>query len=172
MKSRGGRPYRSTVVSWLFLGLLAVAWVAVFLPAAVRAWRRTPLPSAEGFRRKQDSLGERSAPGRWVLVPQSEAGRAEAARRRTQVHRRRLFVALLCAVVLSAAAALLGGGALWEVHLALDACLGIYVALLLDAKKRRSQSATTVTELSSRRGTPPQGRVLEQAVGHFGGRRG
>jgi hypothetical protein len=75
-------------------------------------------------------------------------------------------------VVLSAAAALLGGGALWEVHLALDACLGIYVALLLDAKKRRSQSATTVTELSSRRGTPPQGRVLEQAVGHFGGRRG
>ena len=127
-------------MSWMFLALLVVAWVAVFVPTALRAWRRTPLPSAEGFRR-------------------------------TQAHRRRLFVALLCAVVLSAGAALLRGGALWEVHLALDACMGIYVALLLDAKKRRNQSSSTVTQISSRRGTPPQGRVLEQAVGHFGGRR-
>jgi hypothetical protein len=159
-------------VSWLFLALLGLVWVAVFLPAALRAWRRTPLPSAERFRRKQASLGVRSAPGRWVLVPQSQEGRIEAVRRRTQVHRRRLFVALLWAVVLSATAALFRGGALWEVHLVLDACLGIYVALLLDAKKRRNQTSTTVAQISSRRRAPPQGRVLEQAVGHFGGRRG
>jgi uncharacterized membrane protein len=162
-------------VTWLFLALLGVAWVGITLPAALRARRRTPLPSAEGFRRKQASLSARSAPGRWVLVPQSPDGRVEAVRHRTRAHRRRLFVALLWACVLSAAIAAVRGGALWEVHVALDACLGIYVALLIDAKKRRSQPSKKVSQLHQRRrqaSPPPEERVLEQAVGYFGGRRG
>jgi hypothetical protein len=161
-------------VTWLFLALLGVAWVAITLPAALRARRRTPLPSAEGFKRKQASLTARSASGRWVLVPQSPSGRVEAVRRRTQAHRRRLFVVLLVAVVLSAGIAAVRGGALWEVHLALDAFLGIYVALLIDAKKRRTQPSKKVSQLAHRRpqASPPEERVLEEAVGYFGGRRG
>ena len=162
-------------MTWLFLALLGVAWVAIFLPAALRARRRTPLPSAEGFKRKQASLNARSAPGRWVLVPQSAEGRVEAVRRRTQAHRRRLFVFLLSAAVLSAAVAAIRGGALWEAHLALDACLGIYVALLIDAKKRRTGPSKKVTQLEGRRPQAPpplEEPVLDQAVGHFGGRRG
>ena len=162
-------------MTWLFLALLGVAWMAITVPAALRGRRRTPLPSAEGFKRKQASLNARTASGRWVLVPQSPGGRVEAARRRTQAHRRRMFVALLCASVLSAAAAALQGGALWEVHLALDACLGIYVALLIDAKKRRIEPSNKVSQLQERRPPPPppeEERALEQAVGHFGGRRG
>ncbi len=161
-------------MTWLFLALLGVAWMAITVPAALRGRRRTPLPSAEGFKRKQASLNARTASGRWVLVPQSPGGRVEAARRRTQAHRRRMFVALLCASVLSAAVAALQGGALWEVHLALDACLGIYVALLIDAKKRRIEPSNKVSQLQERRPPPPppEERALEQAVGHFGGRRG
>jgi len=162
-------------VTRLFLAFLGVAWVGIFLPAALRARRRTPLPSAEGFKRKQASLNARSAPGRWVLVPQSGDGRVEAVRRRTQAHRRRMFVALLLASVLSAVVAALRGGALWEVHLALDACLGIYVALLIDARKRRSEPSKKVSQLQHRRPQAPppeEERVLDQAVGHFGGRRG
>ncbi|MCA1670662.1 MAG: hypothetical protein LC799_00140, partial [Actinobacteria bacterium] len=64
---------------------------------------------------------------------------------------------------------------LWEVHLALDACLGIYVALLIDAKKRRSEPSKKVSQLQQRRrqsSPAPEERVLEQAVGYFGSRRG
>ena len=161
-------------MTWLFLALLGVAWVAITLPAALRGRRRTPLPSAEGFKRKQASLNARTASGRWVLVPQSPGGRVEAVRRWTQTHRRRMFVALLWASVLSAAVAALRGGALWEVHLAIDACLGIYIALLIDAKKRRVAPSNKVSQLEQRRpqADPPEERVLEQAVGHFGGHRG
>jgi len=160
-------------VTWLFLALLGVAWVAITLPAALRGRRRTPLPSAEGFKRKQASLNVRTASGRWVLVPQSPGGRVEAVRRRTQTHRRRMFVALLWASALSAAVAALRGGALWEVHFAIDACLGIYIALLIDAKRRRIVPSNKVSQLEQRRpqAGPPEERVLEQAVGHFGGRR-
>ncbi len=162
-------------MTWLFLALLGVAWMAIFLPAALRARRRTPLPSAEGFKRKQASLNlsAGSAPGRWVLMPQSPGGRVQAARRRTQAHRRRMFVALLWSSVLSGAVAVLRGGALWEVHLALDACLGIYVALLIDAKKRRSAPSKKVSQLPQHRpeAPPHEEPVLEQAVGQFGGRR-
>ena len=160
-------------MTWLFLALLGVAWVAITLPAALRGRRRTPFPSAEGFKRKQASLNARTASGRWVLVPQSQGGRVEAVRRRTQTHRRRLFVALLWASILSAAVAALRGGALWEVHFALDACLGIYIALLIDDKKRRVAPSNKVSQLEQRRTQPdpPEERVLEQAVGHFGGRR-
>ena len=55
----------------LFLALLVLAWAGMLLPSALRARRRSPLGSTEGFRKKMDVIAPRPSGGRWVVMPQS-----------------------------------------------------------------------------------------------------
>jgi hypothetical protein len=52
---------------------------------------------------------------------------------------------------LSGAVALFSGGGMWEVHLALDASLALYVALLLEGKRRAEERERKVHSMASRR---------------------
>jgi len=77
-------------------------------------------------------------------------------------------VSLIGAVVVSAAAAIAAGGGMWQVHLALDASLVLFVALLLGAKRRRREKDATVRSMpASRAGRESRG----AEAGAYGGRR-
>jgi hypothetical protein len=62
--------------------------------------------------------------------------------------------------------ALLSGGSYWEVQLAFDASLALYVVLLLDAKRRRAERVEKVHDITPQE--PPRAREAReqtQAVG-------
>ena len=149
-----------------FLAFLALIWIGVFLPGAVRARRRTPLPAATRFRRVMSSIAPpRPAPrhaasrpaamksrtdsGRWVIVPYSdERVRQRIAAKEAQHRRRRMLVLLIAAAVVSAVAAVLRGQPWLEIHLMLDGALLFYVALLHETKRRREERLTKVRTLA------------------------
>ena len=134
----------------LFLGALALAWIGVFLPAALRARQDAPLSSAEGWRRRMSLLAPRSAQSRYVLVPARSDRLARAAYQRQRLRRIRILAFLGVAAPLSGIVALLAGGSMWEVHIAFDFSLALYVALLIEAKRRRQERLTKVEPLGRR----------------------
>jgi hypothetical protein len=134
-----------------FLGLLALAWIAVFLPAALRARQNSPISTADRFRRLMRVMAPHAATGRWVVVPDPYEGRASRSHRRGQRRRLQIFIFLVAAAGLSGAVALFSGGGMWEVNLALDASLALYVALLLEAKRRAEERERKVHSMVSRR---------------------
>ncbi|MDQ3964674.1 MAG: hypothetical protein M3277_12315 [Actinomycetota bacterium] len=83
-------------------------------------------------------------------MPESYDRLRRASFRRGQKRRQQILLALCGAAAISFFAALVGGGAAWEAHLALDASLGLYVMLLLDAKRRRAERGTKVHALRRR----------------------
>lgn len=137
-------------MTFVFLGLLAAAWIAVFLPALLRARTEAPLSTAERFKRRLNLLAPRARTGRWIVVPESYDRLRRASFRRGQKRRQQILLALIGAAAISFLAALLSGGAAWEAHLALDASLALYVVLLLDAKRRRAERDTKVHTLRRR----------------------
>jgi hypothetical protein len=132
-----------------FLVFLAVLWMIFFLPAGRRARQQTPLPAAERFKRHLKLIAppRRVQPGRWMIVPPTEDRTAAAALDRGQRRRRRILIFLVAAVVLTALVVVQQGGKLIEVHLIADAALFFYVALLLEAKRRRLERAAKVRRL-------------------------
>ncbi|MBA2313665.1 MAG: hypothetical protein H0V97_12835 [Actinobacteria bacterium] len=130
-----------------FLAVLAIAWITIFLPALLRAGRKSPLSTAERFTRRMALMAPKSTRGRWVVVPESSARLARVSYRRSRQARKRLFIGLLLAAVASGFAALLGAGAMWEVHLAVDASLALYVVLLIETKRRSEEQQRKVTRL-------------------------
>lgn len=135
------------LLTFVFLGLLAAAWIAVFLPAVLRARAEAPLSTAERFKRRLDLLAPRPQTGRWIVVPESYDRLRRASYNRGQRRRQQILIALLLAAGLSGIAAIFAGGAAWEAHLALDASLAMYVMLLLEAKKRRTERTKKVRSL-------------------------
>ena len=135
----------------VFLGLLALAWIAVFLPAALRARRSAPLSTAERFKRRMSLIAPRASGGRWIVVPESYDRLAMSSFRRGQQRRIRILVGLLVAAVATGVVAIFAGGGSWEVHLAVDASLAIYIGLLLEAKRRRSEQVAKLRSLEGRR---------------------
>jgi cell division protein FtsB len=138
----------------LFLVFLAAAWLVIFWPAARRAKRRTPLFSAEGWRRRMSLIAPGKGAGRWVLAPRSSSDSDRSLRRwhrKVQRRRRRILVALLAAVPLTLVAAVFLGGAAWSVHVTTYAVLAVYVAALVEARMRREESAGNVHPLTRRR---------------------
>lgn len=136
----------------LFLAILAIAWIVVFLPAVLRARQATPYTSAERFKRRMRLIAPprplgRPLAGRWVVVPEPTEQRARAAFRRGQRRRRRILVLLATAALTSAGVAIVKGGPWWEVHLAADLALGLFVVLLLEAKRRRAERVAKVRRL-------------------------
>ena len=83
--------------------------------------------------------------GRWVVVPESRRSLARDSWRRGQRTRRRIFELLIGAVIGSFVAALLWqSDNAWLVQAGCDASLAAYMALLIEAKKRRHQRAIAV----------------------------
>jgi hypothetical protein len=138
-------------VTAFFLGLLALAWIAVFLPAVLRARQNSPISTAERFRRLMRVMAPHARTGRWVVVPEPHESQASRSHRRGQQRRLHIFVSLVAAAGLSGAVALLAGGGMWEVNLALDASLALYVSLLLEAKRRREERERKVHTMATRR---------------------
>lgn len=127
----------------LFLVVLAMAWAAVFVPAAVRARQEAPVSSTERFKRGMGVLaGPQRRRGRWIITP----GASDRARRRTLDRRRKLFTALVFAASMSFALALVRSS-LWDLNLIFDAALVTYSVVLISLKRQQEQSRRTVAHL-------------------------
>ncbi|MGH2827183.1 MAG: hypothetical protein ACRDKF_09475 [Actinomycetota bacterium] len=156
----------------VFLVALALAWAGVFLPAVWRARQRTPLKSSERFARRLKLIAPPGGFGRFAgsrgglggiagshrryrggrrLIVSRHAGLKLPSHRRSQRQRTRILLLLGALVPLSAtAAALIQGDGWWEIHIACDFSFALYVALLLEAKKRRDERLRKVRPLASR----------------------
>lgn len=145
-----------------FLAVLAVAWITVFLPALLRVGQKSPLSTAERFTRRMALIAPKTTRGRWVVVPESSARLARVSYRRSRQTRKWLFAFLLIASGASGIAALLAGGAMWEVNLAFDASLALFVVLLIEAKRRHEERERKVTRLKQP-GRDPANELREAA---------
>ena len=141
-----------------FLVALGLLWLAVMVPAILRARASAPLTTAERFRRRMDLIAPPSyAPGRWVVVLNSSHRKASsplaAAHRqaRSQRRRRRLLILILLAVTGSAAAGWRFGEPWWDVHIGLHAALALYVGALIEIKRRREERAVKLRPIRSKR---------------------
>ena len=154
-------------MTYLFLGFLALIWIAFFLPGAVRARRRTPLPAATRFKRAMSFIAppkpaarprrpapkqRRQAPepadkGRRIIVPHASERVKREALRRARVRRRRTLGALGLVAIATGGAAVVRGGAWIELHLMADGILVFYVAMLIEAKRRQDERATKVLRI-------------------------
>lgn len=135
----------------VFLAILALAWIAVFLPALMKAREAAPISTAQRFKQRLELIAPARTSGRWVVVPGAARRATRSRERRTREQRKAIFVALLVVATTSGLAAMVAGGALWEVHFALDGSLALFVALLLEDKRRRRERAAKVRSLAERR---------------------
>jgi Flp pilus assembly protein TadB len=150
-----------------FLVVLAIAWVAIFFPAVMRARQEAPHTSAERFRRGMELIAPPSSGrrGRWVVVPQSYDRLARSSYARGQRRRLRIFVGLVAAAGLSFVLAVIAGGSVWEVNIAFDLSLASYVALLLETQRRRLERSQKVRSLDMRRRSIERPAETERAFG-------
>lgn len=155
------------LTSW-FLAFLAVVWIAVFLPGAARARRRTPLPAATRFKKALGTIAPpRPAPrtpvprpplaparnsGRWIIVPKTteRVGQREAFRQ-ALARRRRWFALLVLVAVGTAAAAFVYGETWLEINLLADGILVFYAAFLFETKRRRDERVAKVRTIKRSR---------------------
>lgn len=125
----------------LFLVVLAMAWAAVFIPAAVRARQQAPVSSTERFKR---GMGVLASPqrGRWIIAP----GASDRARRRVLRRRRSFFTALVIATAASFVIALVRPS-LWDLNLLFVAALVTYVVVLIALKRQEEQTHRKIARL-------------------------
>jgi len=146
-----------------FLAILGVAWIAVFVPAAIRARQTAPLPAAERFRKGMKMIAPSTPPksksqGRWVILPSvREQARSEAFRR-SQARRRTLLVVLILSVLVSIPLAVVLRGSATTASMILTGALFSYVVLLLGTKRQREEQRSKVQPLSPR--TPEREHVV------------
>lgn len=170
-------------MTYWFLGFLALIWIAYFVPGAVRARRRTPLPAAARFkramgfiapprpaprhapprRRRQEMV--RTSSGRWIVVPHgTERHGPRDAALRLQSRRRRVLAALGSIALLTAGVAIARGGSWLEMHLVADGILVFYVAMLYETKRRqaeRSEKVRTIVLPEDHAAREQEARVFE-----------
>ncbi len=109
--------------------LIAGAWGAYLWPAVVGSRRNAPLHSTQEFNRLTARLAQ---------VHGHEVETVDVAKRRVLARRRRMLIGMVLSAIVSLAAAIWQGSAtLLIVHLAIDAVLAWYVAMLLQIKQRR-----------------------------------
>lgn len=101
-------------------------------------------------------LAPRSSTGRYVLVPARSDRLARTAYARAKIRRIRILAFLAIAAPVSGVVAFLAGGSMWEVHIAFDLSLALYVALLIEAKRRRQERLTKVEPLGRRSVPEPE----------------
>lgn len=150
--SKTGLELGEELLTFGLLATLAVAWIAMAVPALLRARQSTPFAAAERWRHRLSLIAPRpSAGGRWVVVPSTYSPGAQEAFRRAQRRRLRLLVALAVMTGLGLPIAVVAGGPLWGAEALLGGWLATYVALLVVAKRRRIERRRKVTTLARRR---------------------
>jgi hypothetical protein len=147
----------------LFLIILGAAWLVVFVPRALRAKRHTPWFQAATWRQRMSSIASPSASlrGRWVVAPRSSGAIDRGARRalkKRQQRRKTALLVLVALVPLTFLVALWKGAWLWNVHFGSYAVLAVYVAVLVEQRRVRTEGSDKVRALASRRGDAPGSR--------------
>lgn len=145
------RCHREGRLTLFFLVVLGSAWIAVLLPAAMRARRTTPLSSARRFKRGMQLIAPppptRSS-GRWIVSP-SAGTRIGESRKRALERRRRVFEAMTGVVVGTFFFSLFRGA--WQLHLFADAILFSYAVVLVGLKRSRSEATRKIRPLTRER---------------------
>ncbi len=141
----------------LFLMILGAAWLVVFVPRALKAKRHTPLFQAATWRQRMRTIASprASLTGRWVVAPRSSGAIDRGARRalkKRQQRRKTALLVLVALVPLTLLAALWKGAWLWNVHFGSYAVLAVYIAVLVEQRRVRTDGADKVRALASRRG--------------------
>lgn len=90
-----------------------------------------------------------------LVVAPSPAPRQKDSIARVRKQRAVLFHVLVAAVVVTLAAAVLLHGGWWEIHIATDFTLALYIAGLLETKRRRVERRAKVRSITGR--TPSDG---------------
>ena len=151
-----------------FLVVLASISTIVCLSGGLRARHNTPLSASERYKRRMSLIApRRMSAGRWVVVPESRDDLARASFRKAQRRRRIWLIYLGTAAAISGIVAVVKGGTFVELHLLVDAVVVFYVALLLEAKRRRVERERKVHRL--RRAAPARAEPLARVSA--GGRR-
>lgn len=142
----------------IFLIALATAWVAVIVPAVVRARNNTPLCSSERFRRGLQVIAPPAygGSGRWIVTPRRDDRRVRRSYGDVQRRRSRMLAWLLLVCLITGGVAAWRTGRWWEVHIGSDLALGLYVVALLEIKRRRVERVRKVRPLAGRRGVPSE----------------
>ena len=153
-----------------FFAALAILWIAILVPAMLRAHANRPLSSAERFRRRMDLLAPPSPrAGRWVCVLDSPDRKARSTMTRahklakSRRRRRRVLVFLLLLAGGSAAYAIVSGGVAWEAHAGIDAALALYVGFLIETGRRRIERSAKIRPLGLQRSRAGAARGLRRA---------
>jgi hypothetical protein len=166
-------------LTFVFLAILVMAWTIVFLPAVMRASKETPLRSAEHFARGMQVIApgydpdhraevvqrvsQEPAPRpRRVATSRRPTRRAPARSRSAAIAARKRLQRQALGVLLTFAAwsgiiALFLGGVYWELHLALDASIGLYAVYLVEERRRAAERVAKVRSIHRRpvRRVPP-----------------
>lgn len=124
----------------MVLLVLAAIWAAVLLPPYLEKRRAIhPSSSIVDFRHQLSVLqrtGDPYAPMPTRPTPRRAMSRTDAQRRRRDV-----LTTLSAAAVLTLLLALVTGGAVWLLHLSVDAALLGYVAILMQVQQQRQMAA-------------------------------
>ena len=123
----------------LFMVVLVLAWLVVFLPSTTRARHRAPLTSTERFKRDLETIAFPRHPLALAmsLSPQRSLN--------VRALRLCLFLFMCGCVTLTFAGFFVRGGSVLEAHLLADAALLLYVAWLLEEKKKRPRRVSRPT---------------------------
>lgn len=123
----------------MVLVVLAAIWAAVLLPPYLQKRRAVhPHASIGDFRHQLSVLqrtGDPLAPAPLRPTPRRVMSRSDVQRRRRDV-----LATLSAAAGLTFLLALVAGGAVWLLHLSVDAALLGYVALLMQVQQQRQTS--------------------------------
>jgi hypothetical protein len=136
-----------------FLAILGVAWIAVFVPAAIRARQTAPLPAAERFRKGMKMIAPSTPPksrsqGRWVIVPGAQQLARSTAFRRSQARRRRALSILVVSSLVSLPVSVVLRGSAVTASLVVWGALFSYVVILLGTKRQREEQLEKVRPIA------------------------
>lgn len=141
-------------MTFWFLLIVGIAWVGVFVPAALRARETTPLSATRRFRTGMNKIAPATGrSGRWVVVPHVQNARARAFLR-SQARRRRVLASLSVATGAAAPLALLFGGFWRTLTIVLGVTLVTYVTWLVGTKRQREEQLAKVRSIAPAR--PPK----------------
>lgn len=156
-----------------FLVIVGLAWVAVFLPAAVRARETTPLTAAQRFKRRMDLIAPQvpRRGGRWVVVPEARAAARIEAFARSQARRRAILKFLAVGTIVTGPIGIFTSGLFSTLAMTFSVSLISYVVLLLGTKRQRQERSEKVRSLGQQRQRRDERVVFQEPARASGGAR-
>ncbi|MFP5298153.1 MAG: hypothetical protein ACLGHL_04100 [Actinomycetota bacterium] len=156
-----------------FLVIVGLAWVGVFLPAAIRARETTPLTAAQRFKRRMDLIAPQvpRRQGRWVIVPGARAEARARAFARSQARRRAILKFLAIGTAVTGPIGMIASGLISSLATAFSVSLILYVGLLLGTKRQREEQSQKVRSLAQHRLHRDERVVFQEPIEATGGAR-